>query len=285
MNYDNLLALYYGNKEVVRGLIDGNIFYEKWNYTRNGLSNLYDIDAITQEPDSGGRLYCYNKFADDFPPEYLPTASLSDKVFIETEDGIGKSIHYSSGGIPLGLSAKAESSINFSHIQTIEVVVKPTNSGRSQQSIIEGPNNISISWLNAVNGNYQPGTFVITNRVKNSIYDLTYRPAYYVPLNSFYNRRHVITVNIARELYIDGHAIEAIPGGALSSNLNEVNDLLNKVFVIGTGYTFKNGSYSINASYSSGNIYQIRCYNRSLTASEIIHNHRIDMRRYGISNQ
>ena len=285
MNYDNLLGLYYGNKEVVKGLIDGNIFYEKWNYIRNGLTNLYDVDAIAQEPDSSGRLYCYNKFEDDFPPDYLPTPSLNNNVFIETEDGIGKSLHYSSGEIAFGISIKADSQINLSHIQTIEIVVKPTNSGKSMQSIIEGPNNISINWLNAANGSYQPGTFIITNRVKNSIYDITYRPVYYVPLNSFYNRRHVITVNTARELYIDGLAIEAIPGGALSSNLGEVNNLLNKVFVLGTSYAFKNGSYSLNSSYSSGNIYQIRCYGRSLTASEIIHNHRIDLRRYGISNQ
>lgn len=284
MNYDNLLALYCDNKEVVRGLIDGNIFYEKWNYIRNGLTNLYDVDAIAQEPDSSGRLYCYNKVEDGFP-KFLPTPVLNNNVFLETEDGIGKSIHYSGREIAFGLIVLADYEKDLSHIQTIEIVVKPINSGRNTQVIIEGPNNISICWLNAANGDYQPGTFIITNRVPNSIYDLAYRPAYYVPLNSLYNRRHIITVNTARELYIDGQAIEAIPGSALSTNVKEVNDLLNKVFVFGTSYTFKNGGYSLNASYSSGNIYQIRCYGRSLTASEIIHNHRIDMRRYNINNE
>ena len=49
-----------------------------------------------------------------------------------------------------------------------------------------------------------------------------------------------------------------------------------------TGGTFV-GSRSVDNAFFKGTIYQIRVYNRALTANEILHNHAIDISKYNIT--
>ena len=74
---------------------------------------------------------------------------------------------------------------------------------------------------------------------------------------------------------------------SINANLSYYN--LNSVSKGGRDYWSNNGSHTYigcrkepNQDFFNGNIYQIRIYNRLLTADEIIYNQKIDIKKYGI---